>query len=178
MVIIKKYLNKKKSKKQEFHNGILAIIWHVLKDEEFNSLKKYRHHLFFNRYEHLINTSRLAYKLARIFKADIESCTLAWILHDFHKTKYKWYMHWVISAENAKKFNVSEKVLEIIRCHMYPFWRTKVPRYKWRDFWIVKISDFLSMCYELWYSLLFLSFKWKNKIKLKKNSALIEFLTR
>jgi len=165
-------------KRQEFNDWILAIIWVILKDEEFNSLKRYRHHLFFNRYEHLINTSRLAYKLARIFKADVESCTLAGILHDFHKTKFKWYMHWVISAENAKKFNVSDKVLQIIRSHMFPFGMSKVLRYKWKDFWIVKISDFLSMCYELWYSILFLSFRWKNRIKLKKNSALIEILTK
>lgn len=178
MVLITKYLNKKSRKRQEFHDWILAIIWNILKDEEFIALKKHRHHLFFNRYEHLINTSRIAYKLSKIFKADIESCTLAWILHDFHDTRFMWPKHWLISANNAKKFNVSDKVLQLIKCHMYPFWRSKIPRYRWKDFWILKSSDFLAMCYEFSYSILFLSFKWKNKIKLKKNSVLLEKITK
>lgn len=178
MVIIKKYLKWKREKRQEFNDWIFAIIWYILKDEEFIKLKKHRHHLFFNRYEHLINTSRLAYKLSKMFSANVETCTLAWILHDFHNTKIKWYKHWVISAENAKRFNVSEEVLQIIRCHMYPFWRTKVERFKGKDFRIVKTSDFISMFYEISYSILFLSFRWKNKIKLKKNSILLEKITQ
>lgn len=176
MVLIKKYINKKKLKKQEYHSNILAIIWNILKDEEFIELKKYSHHFFFNRYEHLINASRIAYRLASIFKADINSCTLAWILHDFHFTKIKSYLHWVMAAEKAKKFDINEKVQQLIKSHMYPFWRTKVERFKWKDFWIVKCADFFSMCYEISYGIIFLSFRWKNRIKLKKNRLLIENL--
>jgi len=153
---------------------MLAIIWNILKDDEFIALKKHRHHLFFNRYEHLINTSRISYKLASWLKADVESCTLAWILHDFHSTRIKWHKHWLIAANNSKKFNVNEKVLQIIRCHMYPFGRSKVERFKWIEFWIVKSADFIAMCFELTYSIVFLSFRWKNKIKLKKNHLLLK----
>lgn len=176
MVLIKKYIRKSSQKKQEFHTNILAIIWDILKDEEFLELKKCRHHLFFNRYEHLLNASRIAYKLAKFFNADIDSCTLAWILHDFHFTRIKSYIHWIMAAENAKKFDINEKVQELIKSHMYPFGRSKVNRFKWLDFWIVKTADFWSMCYELFYSVVFLSFSWKNKIKLKKNRLLIENL--
>lgn len=169
-----KYRQIRKQRRHEFHNSILEIIWDVLKDKDFIALKKQRHHLFFNRYEHLINTSRIAYKMARFFKADIHSCTMAWILHDFHLSPYKWYKHWIIAADNAKKFEVNEKVLQIIRSHMYPFGRSKVERFKWIDFWIVKWADFIAMCHEITYSVLFLSFRWKNRIKFKKNSILLE----
>ncbi|EKE27573.1 MAG: hypothetical protein ACD_3C00191G0004 [uncultured bacterium (gcode 4)] len=177
MVFIKNIRKKSIIKKQEFHENFLSIIGDILKDEDFIALKKHRHHLFFNRYEHLINASRIAYKLSKWFNADIHSCTLAWILHDFHNTRIKWYLHWVLAAENAiKKFNINEKVALLIKSHMYPFGRSKVERFKWIDFWIVKAADFWSMCYEIWYSILFLSFKWKNKIKLQKNRLLIEIL--
>lgn len=178
MVLIKKYIQKKELKKQEFNKSILEIIWKILNDEEFLELKKHRHHLFFNRYEHLINAARIAFKLARLFRADIQSCTLAWILHDFHFTRVKSYLHWVMAAENAKKFDINEKVQSLIKSHMYPFGMSKVNRIKWVDFWIVKFADFWSMCYEITYSILFLSFKWKNKIKLKNNRLLIECLPK
>ncbi|EKE30002.1 MAG: hypothetical protein ACD_2C00062G0005 [uncultured bacterium (gcode 4)] len=178
MVSIKKIRLRWVKKKQEFHENFLSIIGHILKDEDFIALKKLRHHLFFNRYEHLINASRIAFRLSKLFKADVKSCTLAWILHDYHNTQIKWYMHGILAAENAiKKFDVNDKVAQLIKSHMYPFWRGKVERVRWIDFWIVKVADFASMCYEIWYSVLFLSFKWKNKIKLQKNRLLIEIFT-
>ena len=178
MVFIKNIRHKSQLKKQEFHRNILDIIWNILKDEDFIELKKHRHHLFFNRYEHLINASRIAFTLAKWLKADINSCTLAWILHDFHDTRIKWYLHWVLAAENAiRKFDINEKVEQLIKSHMYPFWRSKVERIKWIDFWIVKFADSFSMFYEIWYSILFLSFRWKNRVKLQKNRLLLETLT-
>lgn len=166
----------RKKKLISLHKDILAIIWEIINDEDFKKLKSCRHHMFFNRYEHLINASIIAHKISKLLNADINSCTLAWILHDYHFTKIKWYKHGLMAAENAERFWVDDKVLEIIKCHMYPFWRSKVPRYKWVDFWVVKWADFLSMFYEIWYSILFLSFKWKNKIKLKKNRLLLDLL--
>ena len=176
MVLISEIKNNKKVKLQKFHANILDIIWWIINDEDFKKLKSHRHHIFFNRYEHLINASIIAYKVAKIFKADIKTCTLAWILHDYHFTRIKSYKHWIIAAENAQKFWVNEKVTEIIKSHMYPFWRSKVPRYKWRDFWVVKSAHFLSMCYEICHSVFFLSFKWKNIIKIKKNRLLLDLL--
>lgn len=172
---IKKIKKEKETKKNEFYKDILSIIWNIINDEDFIKLKKCRHHLFFNRYEHLMNVSRITYKMAKFFKADIVSCTLAWILHDFHTTNIKWYKHWVIAAQNALKFDISEKVESLIKSHMYPFGRKYVERYKWIDFWIVKIADFFAMCQEVIYSIIFLSFKWKNKIKFKRNKKLLQF---
>lgn len=178
MVFITKYRKNSQIKKQEYRKNIIAIIWDILKDKDFESLLKFKHHLFFNRYEHLINVARIAHRLAKWLNADIHSCTLAWILHDFHNTHVKWHLHAIIAANNARKFKVNEKVLHIIRCHMYPFGRNKIKRFKWIDFWIVKVADFSAMCYEVFHSILFLSFKWKDIIKLKKNRLLIEELTK
>lgn len=176
MVFITKIRNKRKDKLKVFHLDILDIIWEIINDEDFQKLKSIKQHVFFNRYEHLLNVSRLSYKIAKFFKADIETCTLAWVLHDYHFTKIKSYKHWIISAQNAEKFWVEDKVLEIIKSHMYPSGMKKMKRSRWKDFWIVKFADSFSALYEIIYSLLHLSFFWKNKIKIKKNKLLIELL--
>ncbi|MDD2487185.1 MAG: HD domain-containing protein [Candidatus Gracilibacteria bacterium] len=178
MVLVTKIRNNRSKKLQELHKDILDIIGGVINDEDFKKLKSHRHHVFFNRYEHLINASIIAHKISKFLKADVHSCTLAGILHDYHFTKFKGYKHGLEAAKNAEKFNVNEKVLEIIKCHMYPFGRSKIPRHKGIDFWVVKSADFLSMCYEIGYSILFLSFKGKNKIKLKKNRLLLDLLEK
>lgn len=167
---------KKEQKRNEFYSWILSIIWEIINDEDFLKLKTCRHHLFFNRYEHLINVSRITYRLANFFKTDILSCTLAWILHDFHTTNIKWYKHWLIAAENALlKFNISEKVEILIKSHMYPFGRKYVDRYKWIEFWIVKLADFFAMCQEILYWIIFFSFSSKEKIKFQRNKRLLQF---
>jgi HD superfamily phosphodiesterase len=65
-------------KSSHFHiKEFLDIIKHIIDDNDFKKLKKYRQHMFFNRYEHLINVSFFAYQLSRLFHADIQVCTLA-----------------------------------------------------------------------------------------------------
>lgn len=176
MVFISKIRNKRKIKLDNFHNNILEIIWDIISDEDYKKLKSIKHHLFFNRYEHLLNVSIISYKLAKLFRADIKTCTLAWALHDYHFTRLKSYTHWIISAQNAQKFWVSEKVLKIIESHMYPSGRKKTGRPKCKNFWIVKFADSFSALYEIVYSLSRLSFKWKDKIKMKKNKLIINRL--
>lgn len=58
---------------------------------------------------------------------------------------------------------------------MYPFGRTKIKRPTGKNFWIVKFADFFAMCFEIIYSILFLSFSHKN-IKLRRNKLLIKLL--
>lgn len=109
-------------KHPHFHIGELrAIIGHIINDTDFRKLQAHRHHMFFNRYEHLLNASFFAYQLARLFRADLEVCALAGLLHDYHFTRLKSYSHAVIAAKNAERFMVSEEVVEIVRSHMYPF---------------------------------------------------------
>jgi HD superfamily phosphodiesterase len=90
--LITKIKNRKKHL-TELHKNILDIIGEIINDEEFKKLKNHRHHVFFNRYEHLINASVISYKMAKLFKADIRTCTLAGVLHDYHFTKIKSYKH-------------------------------------------------------------------------------------
>lgn len=163
-------------KNKKFSKNFLNIVQNILKDEEFLELKNFKHHVFFNRYEHLINVSKLSYKLAKILKADIETCVLAGLLHDFHFTYIKSHIHWIESAENAQKFNISQEVSEIIKNHMYPFWRKSQKRPTWKEFWIVKFADSFSALYEIWYSILTLSFKWVWKIKMRKNKSLLTLI--
>lgn len=163
-------------KHPHFHiKELLGIIRHIIDDTDFKELKKHRQHMFFNRYEHLINVSFFAYQLARLFRADIEVCTLAGLLHDYHFTKIRLHTHALISAENARRFLVSDEVIEIIQSHMYPFGRTKVKRPTGKNFWIVKVADFFAAAFEITYSVLFLSFSHKN-IKLRRNKLLIKLL--
>jgi hypothetical protein len=59
---------KKLSKKRiQFTKDILDIIAPVITDEDFLRLKVIRHHVFFNRYEHLLNVSKMSYKMAKFF---------------------------------------------------------------------------------------------------------------
>lgn len=88
-----------------FHiKELRGIIGHIINDEDFRKLQNHRHHMFFNRYEHLLNASFFAYQLARLFRADLEVCALAGLLHDYHFTTLKSYSHAVIAAKNAARF--------------------------------------------------------------------------
>ena len=175
-MVIKKIKAKKKAKLHNFHSELLEIIGHIISDEDFKKLISIKQHIFFNRYEHLINVSKLSYKLGKIFKADLETCVLAWLLHDYHFTYVKSYIHGIMSAENAKKFWVSTEIQEIIKNHMFPSGRKALQRPKSKEFWIVKFCDSFSAIYEIFYSIFKLSFFGKNKIKMKKNQLLLELI--
>jgi uncharacterized protein len=173
--MLKKIKEKRKKRTLDLNKNILGIIWNILNDPDFIKLKNYRHHIFFNRYEHLINTSVLSYKIAKFLKADIHVCTLAWLLHDFHFTDIKSYKHWLIASYNAQKFLINQETSELIKSHMYPFWRKIIKTKKWKNFWVLKFADMFCAVYEIMYSVLFFSFKYKNKIKLKRNRTLLDF---
>ena len=163
-------------KHPHFHiRELRGIIGHIINDEDFRKLQSHRHHMFFNRYEHLLNASFFAYQLARLFRADLEVCALAGLLHDYHFTTLKSYSHAVIAAKNAARFNVSDEVIEIVRSHMYPLGRSKIVRAKGRNFWVVKLADFSAAFFEISYSIIFLQFQ-HDKIKLKRTHLLMEMV--
>lgn len=153
----------------------LGFIGHIIEDEHFKWLQAHKHHIFFNRYEHLINASYLAYRLAKLVKADLETCALAGLLHDYHFTTLKSYSHAIIAAKNAARFEVSEEVIEIVRSHMYPLGRGKIDRAKGKNFWVVKVADFSAAIFEVSYSILSFSFH-PQKIKMKRTILLLEML--
>ena len=115
--------------------------------------------------------------MARFFGADIETCTLAGLLHDYHHTYIKDSRHAVMAAKNSERFGVSRKVLDIVRSHMYPLGRKSIGRVKGLDFWIVKIADCVAPLLEIGYSLLSLKLKHENRIKFDTNQLILELLS-
>jgi putative nucleotidyltransferase with HDIG domain len=146
------YVNTPVSKKtpKGFHREkIIGLIQPIITDTHFQGLRTYRQHIFMNRYEHLVHVSVLSYHLARWCGADVRVCVLAGLLHDYHFTTYKSYVHGLIAAENAKRFAVPDEVLHIIRAHMLPSGRRNVRRPKGRNFWVVKSADCIAAWYEV-----------------------------
>lgn len=131
---------------------LAKIIAPYVSHERFEGLKKHRHHVFFNRHEHLIHTASLCYRMAKFANADVETCVLAGLLHDFHETRVKGYEHGLESAGNAMAVGLeNEHALDIIRAHMFPlgFGKVKVP--KTREYAVLKIADSLAATVEVTY---------------------------
>jgi len=95
---------KRSEKKLKKAKDIFGIIGNIIQDDDFIRLKKIRHHVFFNRYEHSLNVAKMCYSMAIFFGADVETCTLAGLLHDYHHTYIKDSRHAVMAAKNAERF--------------------------------------------------------------------------
>ena len=169
------FFRKRTKQKNGAFQELLSVIAHIIEDEESKQLLNFRQHFFFNRFEHSLNVSRLSYALAKIVKGDPYTCALAGMLHDYHFTNTKSYMHALYAAKNARKFGVSDEVIKIIESHMYPMGRKHVIRAKGRNFWVVKIADFTCATFEMIYSLFSFSYRYKERIRLKKNQKYLLF---
>lgn len=101
----------------------------IITNERFNLLKDEKHHGI-SRYEHSMRVAKYTYKIAKFlnFKR-IQDLTRAALLHDFYTNKdiknveptKALVVHPKMAAKNAKKyFNVSKRVQDMIRTHMYP----------------------------------------------------------
>lgn len=131
---------------------LARIIAPYVSHERFEGLKRHRHHVFFNRHEHLVHTASLCYRMAKIVGADVETCVLAGLLHDFHETRVKGYEHGLESAGNAMSVGLkNEHALDIIRAHMFPLGFGKVKLPKTREFAVLKTADALAATVELTY---------------------------
>jgi hypothetical protein len=114
----------------------------------------------------------IANKLAKLVRADVRTCTLAGILHDYHFTRYHSYQHGLIAAENAKRFTLDSEVLAIIQSHMYPLGRKKMRRACGKNFWVIKAADTLAACLEFFHSFTRLSFRFR-KVKMRKTRTVL-----
>lgn len=131
---------------------LAKIIAPFVAHERFDKLKKHRHHVFFNRHEHLIHTASLCYRFAKFVRADVETCVLAGLLHDFHETRVKGYEHGLEAARNAASVGLqNELALDIIRAHMYPLGYGKVKLPKCREFFVLKAADVFAATVEFAY---------------------------
>jgi len=171
-------VNKKRSQKRlKKAQDILEIFSPIIQDEDFLKMKKIRHHIFFNRYEHSLNVAKMCHSMAKFFGADVKTCTLAWLLHDYHHTFIKDSRHAVLAAKNSERFEVNCSVLNIIKCHMYPLGRKMIQRVQWKNFWIVKFADSIAPLIEIGYSVLSLKLRYDDIIKFKTNQLLLELLS-
>ena len=116
----------------ETESEYYTIIADLLKREEIQNLKKFRHHIMTNRFQHCLNVSYYNYKLCRLLRLDAESAARAGLLHDLYFYDTKAYTsqkpavrhskhHPEIALENAQKLlRLNAKERDMIENHMFP----------------------------------------------------------
>lgn len=130
------------------------IVKDILESEEFLKRKTYNHHGQISVYDHSLNVSLKAYRMAKKFKhVDEKSVAIGALLHDFYyrpwqeyKEKRKFFQkHGFVHArealENSKKFYpeyMNPKIENIIERHMFPL--NKIPP-KYKEAWLVSLAD-------------------------------------
>lgn len=129
------------------------IIKDLLRSEEFQKRKKYKHHGDITVYEHSLAVSKLAYTLAKKMNKDYKSAAIGGLLHDFYDKPWQENMekkpffkkHGFVHAEeamkNANKYFpelMNYKIDNIILRHMFPL--NKIPP-KYIESWLVSIAD-------------------------------------
>ena len=130
-----------------------SIIKPYIDNELVQSMKNYIQHGRVSTYAHSLNVARTCYSIDKRLSSKSDKVTLltAAILHDFYL--YDWhnksidkrkglhgFTHPNVAAENAKKyFDITPKVENAIRSHMWPLTITKLP--KSREAWILCIAD-------------------------------------
>ena len=138
----------------------LEIVDEVLKNEEFQKLKEYKHHGI-DRLTHSINVSYHSYKISKFLRLNYKTTARAGLLHDFffvnnQKIKLKerikvLFKHPVYALENSKKnFELTKEEENIIVSHMFPI-GLRVPRYT-ESIIVNMVDNFLSI-YERIYSI-------------------------
>lgn len=135
------------------------ILSGIRSDEHVLEMKKYIQHGQFSTYSHCENVAAASYVLNRLLHthADMDILLKGASLHDFYL--YDWhdgsdkshrghgFIHAEIAAGNAEKyFHVDDRVLHVIRCHMWPLNISMLPRS--REAWLVCLADKLVSLYE------------------------------
>lgn len=135
--------------KEEYYE----IVHEILKSEEFQKRKKYKHHGDITVYDHCLAVSKVSYALAKKLKKDYRSAAIGGLLHDFYDKPWQediskkpfFQKHGFIHAKqamlNANKYFpnlMNEKINNIIIRHMFPL--NKIPP-KYIESWIVTLAD-------------------------------------
>ena len=126
-----------------------------LATSEVQQMATYTQHGTVSTLAHCLSVAKLALWLNRTLHLHARTDTLlaGALLHDFYL--YDWhgagwqhsYRHAEAARQNAvKRFQVSDEVQHVIRCHMWPFGITHVPRT--REAILVSIADKCVSLYE------------------------------
>ena len=115
-------------------------------------MKRFRQHGNVSTYDHCNEVAKLSYRLNDRLKlrADVKTLLYGAMLHDFYlydwhrkdDGSHRWhgFHHAERAAKNAEEhFHAGEKVLSVIRTHMWPLNLTHPPRSK--EAWIVCLAD-------------------------------------
>ena len=135
--------------KVEYYN----IVFDIIKNEEFQKRKLYKHHGDISVYDHSLAVSKLAYIMAKKMNADYKSAAIGGLLHDFYykpwqnnKKKVSLFKkHGFVHAKEAHDNSyiffpelMNDKIDNIILRHMFPL--NKIPP-KYLEGWIVTMAD-------------------------------------
>lgn len=129
------------------------IIYDILKSEEFQKRKFYKHHGNITVYDHSLAVSKISYIIAKKLKKDYKSAAIGGLLHDFYKKPWQnnlvknkffkahGFTHANEALENSYDYFphlMNKKIDNIILRHMFPL-NKKPPRYF--ESWIITIVD-------------------------------------
>lgn len=121
------------------------IVNNILNNRKFNKLKKEKHHLTTNRYDHNLKVSYLTYKICKKLNMDYVSASKASLMHDFffdsevNNRLNEIVNHPNKALQNAIKIEkLNEKEKNIILSHMFPLGKV-FPKYK--ESIVVDIAD-------------------------------------
>ena len=135
--------------KIEYYN----IVYEILKSEEFQKRRQYKHHGNISVYDHSIRVSKLSYIVAKKLNKDYKSAAIGGLLHDFYykpwqenKIKCPFFQkHGFVHAKQARDNSykyflelMNDKLDDIILRHMFPL--NKIPP-KYVESWIVTVAD-------------------------------------
>ena len=133
--------------KIEKDSSYINIVDHILKNNEFNEIKKIEHHGT-TRYAHSLRVSYYSYKISKLLHLDYVETARAGLLHDFFisgeernkKDRFvSTFVHPKKAVDNSiRVFGLNEKEMNIIRSHMFPI-NITLPKYA--ESWIVSLVD-------------------------------------
>lgn len=143
------------------------IVKDVLSSDEFQRRKLFPHHVNCSVWDHSIQVSYDAFRVAKRLNADERVCAIAGLLHDFYEHAYIYnkeleevdfeyvklsrikksffkkhgFTHAKEAAKNYIKYFPEledEVITDCIKCHMFPL-NKKAPKYK--EGWIITLID-------------------------------------
>ena len=129
------------------------IVKDILKSEEFQKRKTYKHHGDITVYDHSLAVSKLAYKWAKKLNRDYRAAAIGGLLHDFYfepwqenqEKKPLLQKHGFVHAKEAVVNSyqyfpelMNKKIENIILRHMFPL--NKIPP-RYVESWLVTLAD-------------------------------------
>ena len=124
----------------ELRSEFNELIKEIALSDEAREMKNYIQHTDVNTYKHCMNVALVSFYIAKRYKVnvDLKTLVIGGFLHDYflydwhlHGDKLHGYHHPHIAAQNAQRdFDVDEKVMKVIKSHMWPLTITFVPNSK------------------------------------------------